>query len=110
MIRRGFAQAVVQEAPQAQAIRHAPADPALARDAFEESDQQQPEVHAWWHRRASQFRVVIATALFFAECIELRLIQHRVQLLVKRVPRRFGLLAGVKQSFLFLFLASHRHA
>jgi hypothetical protein len=49
-------------------------------------------------------------ALFFAECVELRLIQHRVQLLVKRVPRRFGLLAGVKQPFLFLFLASHRHA
>ena len=109
MVRRCFAQSVVQKAAQAQAVGHPPTDPPLARDAFKESDQQQPEIHARGHRRAPQLRVVEPAALLFAECVELRAAQHRVQLLVERVPGGFRLLPGVKQFFLFLFLASHRH-
>jgi len=57
MIRRGFPQAVVQEAPQAQAIRHAPADTRSLAMLSKESDQQAAgEYTLKWHRRASQFR------------------------------------------------------
>ena len=100
------------EPPQAQAVGHPPADATLALDAFEESDQQQPEVHARRQRWPTQLGVVEGAASLLAKPVEVRLVQHTVEPLVERMPRRFGLLAGVEQLFLLLSgsLRSHRHA
>jgi hypothetical protein len=56
--------------------------------------------------------VIELAALLFAKRVKLGLLQHPVQLLIKRVSRRLGLLAGVEQIFLLLSgcRGSHCHA
>ena len=112
VIRRGFVPPVLQKPPQTQAVGHAPANAALAGDSFKEANQQQPEVHARRQRRPPQLPVVEPAAVFLAKRVKPRLIQNPIQLLVERMPRRFGPLARVKQLFLLLsgLLRPHRHA
>jgi hypothetical protein len=112
VIRRGFAQPVLQKPPQTQAVGYAPANATLAPDPFKESDQQQPEIHARSQRRPPQLVMIELAAALLAKPVELRLIQNPVQLLVKGMSCRLGPLARVKQVFLLLsgLLRSHRHA
>ncbi len=78
VIRRGFRESIVQESPQAQTVGHSPADAPFARNPFEESDQQQSEIHARSQPRPPQFGVIKATAALLAERVKSRLVKHAV--------------------------------
>src|ERR1700680_4141801 len=112
MIWRCFLQSIVQESPQTQAVGHSPADTAFALDSFEESDQQQPEVHTRSQRRPPYFPVIELTTSLLAKRVEARFVQNAVQPLVKGMSRRLRPLACVEQLFLLLPNSprSHRHA
>ena len=62
-------------------------------------------------RRPSYLGVIEPAVAFLAKRVELRLIEYSIQLLIKRMARRLGPLARVKQVFLLLpsSLRSHRH-
>src|SRR5258707_8002350 len=89
VIRRRFVQSITQKTTQAQAVSHPPGDASLARDAFKESDQQQPEIHARCQRWPPQLVVIEPAAAALAQLIEPRFVQDPVQLLVKRMPWSF---------------------
>ena len=85
MIRRGLVEIVVEKPPQTQAVGHAPGDPSLAIDAFEESDQQQVEVHAGSQRQTANLGGIELGAPLLAELVEARRPQHPLQSLIKRM-------------------------
>lgn len=85
MIRRGLVEIVVEKPPQTQAVGHAPGDPSLAIDAFEESDQQQVEVHAGSQRQTANLGGIELGAPLLAELVEACGLQHPLQSLIKRM-------------------------
>src|SRR5882672_4797309 len=111
MIRRCLIESIVQESPQTQAVGHSPANAAFTLDSFEESNQQQSEVHTRSQRRPPYFPVIELTASLLAKRVEARFVQNAVQPLVKGMSRRFSPLACVEQLFLLLpgSPRSHRH-
>ena len=112
VVGRRLCEVDAQEAAQRQAVRAPPGDLALAADALEVPDHQQPEVHAGRRARAAHRLGVVTPAALLDEAVEALLFQERVHPLVEGVSRRARQFARRhKERRLPLRLSvAHRHA
>src|SRR6266487_1228291 len=112
VVRGWLVQSDLQELAQAKRIRHAPGDASFAVDPLKKTDQHQTEVHAWHERRTAQFFVIKLAAAALTELVEASFVQHLIQPLIERMPRSFGQLTAIPETFLSLPLLarSHRHS
>src|SRR5271166_6267427 len=107
----GMRLCVTKRAPR-QRIRQTPSNPALSPDAFKIPNQQRTEVDARRQRGTTEQRSVELRAQLLDKPVEPLRIQHRVQTLIKWMPRRGGQLrVGHPQILLPLSMLppAHRH-
>ena len=87
MVRRRLVQLETQEVTNAQRVGGAPRDGALRVQAFKVAEQQQPEIAPRRQTRAPDAVGIELRARRLDEAVEVRVVEHAIQLLVKRVAR-----------------------
>lgn len=89
MCGRGVGQIRAEELAQRTAVRTAPGDAALTVDPFKVADEEHAEVRAGRNRGPSTLFVVRLTQSF-DKAVESGFGEHRVELGIERMRRRFG--------------------
>ena len=90
MLGRRFVEVQSQEAAERKGIGGAPRDPALGIDAFEVTNQQQPEIRPRRQTRAADRRRVERCTLRFDERVKRMPVEHLIQSLIERMSARDG--------------------
>jgi hypothetical protein len=109
VVRRRLVRRQPEEVAQAQRIRQAPRDPAVAVDALEVAHEQRPKVVPRRQARPAHHRMVEARAHLLGVPIEAVLPQHAVERPIERMAGRPHLRVRHEQLVLLLALLSHRH-